>query len=100
MADDITKRLDKLIINRLDKLERELLSMRKEAAARERNWLRTGITVLGFLVVTLFGVIWSYRSVIFGSPYCFRRSMVIRRNFGLIMPSSLCFLDYLALWPV
>jgi hypothetical protein len=68
MADDITKRLDKLITNRLDKLERELLSMRKEAAARERNWLRTGITVLGFLVVTLFGVIWSYRSVIFGSP--------------------------------
>ena len=54
------------IERRLEKLEKELLDMRKEATARERNWLRTGITVLGFLVVTLFGVIWAYRSVIFG----------------------------------
>ena len=58
MSEEITKRLDKL--------EKEILSMRKEAAARERNWLRTGITVLGFLVVSLFGVIWSYRTIIFG----------------------------------
>lgn len=58
--------MDDNITKRLEKLEKELVDMRKEAAARERNWLRTGITVLGFLVVTLFGVIWAYRSVIFG----------------------------------
>ena len=58
MSEDITKRLEKL--------EKKFSDMERESINRERNWLRTGITVLGFLAMTLFGIIWAYRVTIFG----------------------------------
>ena len=58
MSEDITRRLEKL--------EKKFSDMERESINRERNWLRTGITVLGFLAMTLFGIIWAYRVTIFG----------------------------------
>lgn len=36
-----------------------------ELARKERNQLLAGVSFLGAVIMTLFGVIWSYRSVIF-----------------------------------
>ena len=44
----------------------DVITQMKEAeAAKERQLLIVGITTLGGIVVTLFGVLWTYRSVIF-----------------------------------
>lgn|GEM_PF-4997366 len=39
--------------------------MKSAEAAKERQLLLVGITTLGGIVTTLFGVLWAYRSVIF-----------------------------------
>lgn len=36
-----------------------------ELARKERNQLLAGVSFLGAVIMTLFGVIWSYRGVIF-----------------------------------
>ncbi|MDH4541084.1 MULTISPECIES: hypothetical protein [Sulfitobacter] len=46
-------------------LHEEIAQMKEAEAAKERQLLMVGITTLGGIVVTLFGVLWTYRSVIF-----------------------------------
>ncbi|WP_435988524.1 hypothetical protein [Sulfitobacter sp. SH24] len=46
-------------------LHEEIAQMKEAEAAKERQLLIVGITTLGGIVVTLFGVLWTYRSVIF-----------------------------------
>ena len=46
-------------------LHDEITRMKEAEAAKERQLLLVGITTLGGIVVTLFGVLWTYRSVIF-----------------------------------
>lgn len=46
-------------------LHDEIAQMKEAEAAKERQLLMVGITTLGGIVVTLFGVLWAYRSVIF-----------------------------------
>jgi hypothetical protein len=46
-------------------LHNEIAQMKEAEAAKERQLLMVGITTLGGIVVTLFGVLWAYRSVIF-----------------------------------
>jgi hypothetical protein len=46
-------------------LHAEISQMKADDAAKERQLLMVGITTLGGIVVTLFGVLWTYRSVIF-----------------------------------
>ncbi|KKL94428.1 hypothetical protein LCGC14_1864790 [marine sediment metagenome] len=46
-------------------LHEEIALMKEAEAAKERQLLMVGITTLGGIVVTLFGVLWTYRSVIF-----------------------------------
>ncbi|UWR36137.1 hypothetical protein [Sulfitobacter sp. W074] len=46
-------------------LHDEITQMKEAEAAKERQLLMVGITTLGGIVVTLFGVLWTYRSVIF-----------------------------------
>lgn len=43
----------------------ELEAFEKLVEAREKKRLMTGISILGSVVLTLAGVIWNYRSVIF-----------------------------------
>lgn len=46
-------------------LHQEITDMKSAEAAKERQLLLVGITNLGGIVTTLFGVLWAYRSVIF-----------------------------------
>lgn len=43
----------------------KVAQMERDAEARERARLKAGIGALGTVVLTLFGVLWGYRSVIF-----------------------------------
>lgn len=43
----------------------ELEAFEKLVEAREKKRLMTGISVLGSIVLSLVGIIWNYRSVIF-----------------------------------
>ena len=49
----------------IKRLESEIKQMRREAETRERARLRAGIGALGSAVLTLIGIIWAYRAVIF-----------------------------------
>jgi len=46
-------------------LQKELENFEKTMETRERKRLVTGVSVLGSVVLSLLGIIWSYRSVIF-----------------------------------
>jgi len=61
-----------VILLRLDIAEKKLIELKKEVEEteakrqrEEKRRLTTGISVLGSIVLTLFGVIWNYRAVIF-----------------------------------
>lgn len=47
------------------KARTDLEEFEKAVEAREKKRLMTGISVLGSIVLSLVGIIWSYRSVIF-----------------------------------
>ncbi len=49
-------------------LKVELETLETTMAERERKQLVAGISALGGLVLTLFGLIWSYRSIIVRGP--------------------------------
>ena len=46
-------------------LREKVTQMERDAETRERARLKAGIGALGTVVLTLFGVLWGYRSVIF-----------------------------------
>lgn len=46
-------------------LKATIARMELEAADRERARLKAGIGALGSVILALFGILWSYRSVIF-----------------------------------
>ena len=49
----------------VENLEREFKAWKSADAREKRSFLIWGIAALGFLVATLFGVIWTFRNVIF-----------------------------------
>ncbi len=49
-------------------LRAEVETLERSMADRERKQLAAGIAALGTLVLTLLGVIWSYRSIIVRGP--------------------------------
>jgi len=58
----------KKIINletHIEKLEADAASREVHRQSAEKRQLMAGVSFLGAIVLTLFGVIWSYRSVIF-----------------------------------
>ena len=58
----------KKIINlemHIEKLEADAASREVQRQSAEKRQLMAGVSFLGAIVLTLFGVIWSYRSVIF-----------------------------------
>ena len=61
-----------LVLYRLDRAEAEIRELHEEMerrSAEEKKRLMWGISVLGGAVLTLAGVIWNWRSVIFkGTP--------------------------------
>ena len=58
----------KKIINletHIEKLEHDAATREIQRQSAEKRQLMAGVSFLGAIVLTLFGVIWSYRSVIF-----------------------------------
>lgn len=49
----------------IERLNTKLNEMRIQDAAREKKQLMWGITTLGAVVMTLGGVLWAYRGIIF-----------------------------------
>lgn len=49
----------------IKQLNADLVKIRTEEAARERNQLRWGVSALGAVVMTLGAILWAYRGVIF-----------------------------------
>ena len=58
------KKIEELA-NHCAALQKQLIDLEKHEAERETKRLMWGVSTLGAVVMTLGGIIWSYRAVIF-----------------------------------